>query len=193
MHVADHFHPMEVAAGVRRLAQGHRHWLFRWYPPALRFAPAAGWTGAVFVTEARMSFDLGGINWLAVVVGTAIYFVLGALWYSPLLLGRQWQRSIGWDPNRTPPQMSVATYVVPLIGYFVMAVATAMIAIATGADGFGDGIVLGLVIGIGYLAMHSLVDATFDPNKPQPWTWFAINSSYHALGILVVAVLVSIW
>jgi len=140
-----------------------------------------------------MSFDLGSINWLAVVVGTAIYFVLGALWYSPLLLGRQWQRSIGWDPNRTPPQMSVATYVVPLIGYFVMAVATAMIAAATGADGFGDGIVLGLVIGIGYLAMHSLVDATFDPNKPQPWTWFAINSSYHALGILVVAVLVSIW
>ena len=45
----------------------------------------------------------------------------------------------------------------------------------------------------GLLLMHTLVDATFDPNKPEPWTWFAINGMYHALGILIVAVIVSVW
>lgn len=141
-----------------------------------------------------MSFDvLGQLNWLAVIVGAVIYFMLGALWYSPMLFARPWQRSIGWDPEATPPEMKATTYVVPFIAYVVMAVAVGMIAAAAGSDTLGDGIVLGLVLGIGLSLMHTLVDATFDPNKPQPWTWFGINGSYHALGLLIVAVIVSAW
>jgi len=141
-----------------------------------------------------VSFDvLGDLNWLAVIVGAVIYFALGALWYSPMLFARPWQRSIGWDPERTPPEMKPTTYVVPFLAYLVMAVAVGMIAAAAGSDTLADGIVLGLVLGIGLSLMHTLVDATFDPNKPQPWTWFAINGSYHALGLLIVAVIVSAW
>lgn len=141
-----------------------------------------------------MSLDvLGQLNWLAVIVGAVIYFALGALWYSPMLFARPWQRSIGWDPDRTPPEMNPMTYVVPFIAYLVMAVAVGMIAAAAGSDTLADGIVLGLVLGIGLSLMHTLVDAAFDPNKPQPWTWFAINGSYHALGLLIVAVVVSAW
>jgi hypothetical protein len=141
-----------------------------------------------------VSFDvLGQLNWLAVIVGAVIYFALGALWYSPMLFARPWQRSIGWDPERTPPEMSPMTYVVPFLAYLVMAAAVGMIAAAAGSDTLADGIVLGLVLGIGLSLMHTLVDATFDPNKPQPWTWFAINGSYHALGLLIVAVIVSAW
>jgi Protein of unknown function (DUF1761) len=141
-----------------------------------------------------MSFDtLSDLNWLAVLAGAVIYFALGALWYSPMLLGRPWQRSIGWDPNQTPPQMSATTYVVPLIAFVVMAISTGMLAAATGTDTLGEGVVLGLVVGIGYAAAHTLVDATFDPNKPQPWVWFAINGTYHGLGVFIIAVLVSVW
>jgi uncharacterized membrane protein YeaQ/YmgE (transglycosylase-associated protein family) len=141
-----------------------------------------------------VTFDvLGQLNWLAVIVGAVIYFALGALWYSPMLLGRQWQRSIGWDPEATPPEMKPTTYIVPFIAYLVMAVAVGMIAAATESDTLTDGIVLGLVLGIGLSLMHTLVDATFDPNKPQPWNWFAINGGYHALGLLIVAVVVSAW
>lgn len=136
---------------------------------------------------------LAELNWLAVVVGALIYFALGALWYSPMLFGKQWQRSIGWDPEQRPPEMKATTYVVPLVAYLVMAVAVGLLAAATGADTIGEGVVLGLVLGIGLSLMHTLVDATFDPNKPQPWTWFAINGSYHALGLLIVAIIVAAW
>ena len=54
-------------------------------------------------------------------------------------------------------------------------------------------IILGLVIGIGYALPLTAVDAIFDPNKPEPWAWFAITAVYHLLGLLIVAVLVSIW
>lgn len=141
-----------------------------------------------------MSFELlGDLNWLAVVVGAVVYFVLGALWYSPFLLGKAWQRSIGWDPERASPAASAMTYVVPFFAYLVMATATGLIAAAVGSDTFGEGLTLGVIIGVGYAAAHSFVDASFDPNKPEPWTWFAINATYHALGLIVVAIIVSVW
>lgn len=141
-----------------------------------------------------MSFDvLSQLNWLAVIVGAVIYFALGALWYSPVLFARPWQRSIGWDPERTPPEMSPTTYIVPFLGYLVMSTAVGMLAAALGSDTFAEGIVLGLVLGVGLSLMLTLIDANFDPNKPQPWTWFAINGSYHAIGLVIVAVIVSIW
>jgi ABC-type branched-subunit amino acid transport system permease subunit len=140
-----------------------------------------------------MSLDLSTINWLAVIVGTIIYFALGALWYSPALFAKPWQRSIGWDPAQQPPQQNPMTYVVPFFAYLIMAIGMALLAGATGSDTFGEGVVLGLVVGVGFAAMHSVVDATFDPNRPQPWTWFAITASYNLIGLLVLAVIVSIW
>ena len=141
-----------------------------------------------------MTFDvLSELNWLAVLVGAVVYFVLGALWYSPMLLGRPWQRSIGWDPERTPPQMSPITYVVPFLAYVVMAIAVGMLAKATGSDNATEGLILGLVVGVGLSLAHTLIDATFDPNKPEPWTWFAINGAYHTIGLIIVAVIVSVW
>jgi len=141
-----------------------------------------------------VSFDaLGELNWLAVIVGAVAYFALGALWYSPALFGRQWQRSIGWDPEQRLPQMKATTYAVPLVAFLVMAVAVGLLAAVTESDTIGEGVVLGLILGIGLSLMHTLVDATFDPNKPQPYTWFAINGSYHALGLLIIAVVVSVW
>lgn len=133
------------------------------------------------------------LNWLAVVVGGLVYFALGAAWYMPALFGRAWQRSIGWDPERKPPEMRATSYLVPLLAYLVMAAAIGLLASATGSDSIGEGVVLGLVVGLGLSLMHTLVDATFDPNKPEPWTWFAINGSYHALGLLIVAVIISAW
>ena len=137
--------------------------------------------------------SIGELNWLGVIVGGVVYFALGALWYSPVLFGRQWQRSIGWDAERQPPEMKASTYVIPLVAYLVMAVAVALVVEASGTTDLAGGIVLGLVLGIGLSLMHTLVDATFDPNKPEPWTWFAINGAYHALGLLIVAVIVSVW
>ena len=141
-----------------------------------------------------MSFDvIGELNWLAVIAGGVIYFALGAVWYSPALFGRAWQRAIGWDAERTPPQMNAATYVVPAIAYTVTAVAIGMLARASDSDDVGTGLVLGLVVGVGVSVMHTLGDAVFDPNKREPWTWFAITAGYHALGQLIVAVLVAAW
>jgi hypothetical protein len=48
-----------------------------------------------------MSLEMiGQLNWLAVLAGAIIYYVLGAILYAPPVLGTAWQRSIGWLPRR---------------------------------------------------------------------------------------------
>ena len=140
-----------------------------------------------------MTLDFGAINWLAVVVGAAIYFVLGALWYSTVLFAKPWQAAIGWDESRPQPQTNPLTYVVPALLYVVAGVATALIAAATGVDTLTEGIALGLLTGMGFALPMVGVEATFDPNKPKPLAWFAITTAYHLVGFVILAVVIAIW
>jgi hypothetical protein len=140
-----------------------------------------------------MTIDFGSINWLAVVVGAAIYFVLGALWYSPPLFARPWQAAIGWDESRPQPETNPLTYVVPGVLYLVAGIAMALIATATGTDTLTEGVVLGLLTGLGFALPMVGVEATFDPNKPRPMTWFLITVAYHLIGFVVLGAIIGAW
>jgi hypothetical protein len=139
-----------------------------------------------------MTLDFGAVNWLPVIVSAAIYFVLGALWYSPALFARPWQAAIGWDESRQQPQTNPLTYVTPGVLYLIAAIATAFIAAATGTDTLAEGITLGLITGIGYAVPMVGVEATFDPNKPQPMTWFAITAAYHLIGFVILGAVIGL-
>ncbi len=141
-----------------------------------------------------MSLDvLGDVNWLAIIVAAVVYFLLGALWYSPVFLGNAWMRASGIEQADTEGGPGPAIYLAPFIGYLISAIATGMLAEATDSTTVGDGIVLGLVVGLGYSAVITGVTAVFSPKMPSAATWFAITASYNLLGLLIVGVLVSVW
>ena len=72
-------------------------------------------------------------------------------------------------------------------------VALAMLAAATGTDTLQRGIVLGLVVAIGFAVSITFVTAQFESEKPKPMVWGAITAGYHAVGILVAAIIVASW
>ena len=133
-----------------------------------------------------MSLDLGGLNWLAVIVGAVIYFVLGAVWFAPPVFGKPWMAAIGFDESRPRPEMNPASYVGPAIFYLIASIATGLLAKATGTDTLTEGIILGLVVGVGYALVVTATDAVFDPNKPKPWNWFTISGAYHVVSLAIV-------
>lgn len=92
------------------------------------------------------------------------------MWFAPFVTGRMWQRSIGWDTSQPAPGMTAMTIALPLIAYFVAAIAVAMLTAATGADDLSAGIELGLVVAVGFAASILGVTAAFETTKPQPWT-----------------------
>jgi hypothetical protein len=141
-----------------------------------------------------MTLDLGAINWLAVIIATLVYFLLGAVWFAQQTpIGRAWASAAAYESPTSGVASSNLFYLTPLITAFVASVATALIVEATGADTFGDGLVLGLVIGIGYAATIVLNLAAFEFSKPRQWTWGLLDASYHLVGLVVAAVILAVW
>lgn len=128
-----------------------------------------------------------GINWLAVVAGTLSYYLLGAIWFSPLF-GRAWDTSIGFQrPKgyRFPP----IYYVAPLISCFVATNATAVLVYALDIEQLSDAMLLAVIVGIGYAASISFNNAV-TPNTPRPLMLGAVTGTYHLLGIMIVTAIV---
>jgi hypothetical protein len=133
------------------------------------------------------------LNWIAVVVSAIIYFAIGEVWFTDIAFGRSWRRAKDSESARQGPGIDGTATVVPLVAALVTAVTTGLLARAIGSDTFVEGVLLGLVVGIGYAVTLTAVDAALDTNRPHPWLWFAITGAYHLLGLLIVAVIVSMW
>ena len=140
-----------------------------------------------------MTLDLGGLNWLAVIVAAVVYFVIGAAWFAPAVFGRPWMAAIGFDESRPRPEMNPMTYAGPALFYLIASIATGLLAAATGTDTLGEGAILGLVVGVGYALVVTATDAVFDPNKPKPWNWFAISGAYHVVSLIIVGMIIGAW
>ena len=138
-----------------------------------------------------MSFDvLGDLNWLAVIVATVAYFALGGIWYAPAVFGNLWMRSGGIE---TPEQTQASFYVIPALTCLLATIAAGMLAAATGSDTVGEGLVLGLVTGVGIAFSAIFVTGFFDPQKPQAMTWVAVVGGYHIVGLMIVSIILSAW
>ena len=135
---------------------------------------------------------LNDINWLGVLVATLAYFVLGALWYSPMLFGKRWMRAAGIAEPAEGEGPGPAIYLMPLISSLLASVALAMIARAMNASGAGDGLELGLIVGLGFVISVMLTTATFETHKPEPWVWFALTAGYHFVGVILASIIVSV-
>ena len=141
-----------------------------------------------------MSFDaLSDVNWLAILVGTLAYFMLGAVWYAPPVLGKPWMKAAGMETPECSDGPGPEVYLAPFLFSFVATIVTAVLAVATGSDTFSEGLVLGLVTGVGYAGTVIGVTAVFESNKPDAKVWGAITAGYHVLGFVVSAVIVSLW
>jgi hypothetical protein len=141
-----------------------------------------------------MSFDLlTDLSWLAVLVAALAYFAIGAMWYAPPVFGKAWMAAGGMEPPEAGTRPSPAIYLTPLIGSLLSAVALGMLAEASGTDTFGEGVVLGLVVAIGFAVSIAFVTAQFESQKPKPMVWGAVNAGYHVVGSLIAAIIIASW
>ena len=63
---------------------------------------------------------LANVNWIAVVVGAVLAFVLGWLWYSPKMFGVKWAEGVGININDgSGPMMSAM--IAQVVGTFLLA------------------------------------------------------------------------
>src|SRR2546430_7213173 len=112
------------------------------------------------------------VNVLAVIVAALATFVLGAVWYSPVLFAKQWMQAHGYTPEQLEAmkRRGVArAYAVSALCYLVMAYALALLASYTQATSFVQGLWLGFLLWLGFAAAIGLPPHIFSGKPPPVW------------------------
>lgn len=130
--------------------------------------------------------DLSTLNWLAIIVAGVAYFFLGALWYSPLLLGKLFIKYRGDIGEGGQP----IEYLLTLVNGLVAAAVLAIIARLAGAATFIDGLGVGLLVAVGFVLTTNLTFTIF--SGPHKMLW-VIYSGYKLVGFGLMGVILALW
>lgn len=130
------------------------------------------------------------INWLAVVVGTIGYQVLGALWYGPLF-GSKWMDAMGYaGPEETGMEIPTKGIAITGVGSLVATIALAVIVEEVGATTWEVGLGLGLLVGVGFVATTALQAVPFEE---RPWLVYVLGVTYNVIALAGIGVLLAVW
>jgi hypothetical protein len=134
--------------------------------------------------------SLDGINWLAVIVAAVVYFVLGALWYSPLLFAKPFIRyRFGGEMPQGQggqPLEYLVTFIVDLVAAVVLAIFVDVAGAATLIDGIG----VGLLAAVGFAATSTFVYNVF--SGPHRMLW-VIYTGYLLVAFAIMGAILALW
>ncbi len=130
--------------------------------------------------------QLANLNWISVLLAFAVYFVLGALWFT-LFFNKPYKVSLGKE-NETLPNKPIFI-AGPALCSLVITLAAAVLMQALNIRSFGGAVEFSLLVGIGFLVANT-VNIAINPNIPRPILYGIISGAYHLAGILLVSVIV---
>jgi Protein of unknown function (DUF1761) len=132
------------------------------------------------------------VNYLAVLVAAVVVFILGWLWYSPLLFYKPWMRARGLDPAAAMAgaKMPVGKLAIELVRCIVLAFIIGHLIVATGVTNWVIALHLGLLLWIGFPVVL-LTGSVIWENIPVKVA--AIHAGDWLVKMLVISVILAIW
>ena len=129
------------------------------------------------------------INWLAVIAAALSMFVIGGVWYSPLLFDKAWWRA----GNISDADMARGN---PAVIFGVAFVLCLLMAANLAFFVSGPEVTLGFAIGaavaagLGWAALSLAVIALFER---RPLSYVLINGGYLTIGFAVMGLILGLW
>jgi len=133
------------------------------------------------------------INYAAVVVSAIVYWVLGGLWYSPLLFGGKFIEIMRWSPEqlaRIEAEGAGIQLALAFVGSLVTAYVLAHIVRYTSGENAIDGAKTGLWLWLGFIVTTNLNTVFFEF---RPLGLYFINIGYHLVAFLSMGALLAVW
>lgn len=128
-------------------------------------------------------------NHLAVLVSAVFLWMLGAVWYSPLLFAKPWVEIIGRKMGEKPKGL-VLGMVSSFIGDILAAFVLAHMVLWSGANSLAWGAFIGFIAWLGFIASPAFPQSVYEG---RPFKYFAINGGYWLIGLVVVGGLLAVW
>ena len=131
--------------------------------------------------------------YLVILISAIISMVLGSLWYSPILFGKQWIKLMGIskkDMGKNKNKGMVKSYTVLFISSLVTIYVLSMFTSLLGASTFLQGMLIGFWIWLGFFATTMLGSVLWEK---KPFSLYAINVSYHLVNLLIIGGILAVW
>jgi len=128
------------------------------------------------------------INILAIIVSIVIYWILGAIWFSAKVFGKQWSKALGRNLEELGPNIKQA-----LGSFFANTIAIVVLALILEFIGSYDlftALLVALLIGVGFIFPTDLYDVIFEDKNIIA---FLIDIGYHITGIVIAGLILGLW
>lgn len=137
------------------------------------------------------------INIIAILVAVAACFIIQMIWYTALF-SKTWSKEMGYDPNMRPDKKTMLkgmalTFIGSFLFAWVLAFYLAGWQYIPGADQmtpFIMGVNSAISVWAGFFVPVQLSRVVWEKHS---WKLFFINSGYHLVATVVVALILSYW
>lgn len=133
--------------------------------------------------------DTSLLNPWAILVAAASNFVIGGLWFSPLLFGRAWMKANGFTEDDLKKGSPAVIFGVSFFFCLVMAANLAAF-LATPETTLTWGITAGVLAGLGFATLGLGVVALFER---RPWSYIFVNGGYLTVSFAVMGAILGAW
>ncbi|MBS3144335.1 DUF1761 domain-containing protein [Candidatus Woesearchaeota archaeon] len=137
-------------------------------------------------------FSIVDVNYWAVLVAALVAFVIGGLWYSPVLFGKLWMQLMGITPKmmtEAKKKSMTLSYVLQFIALLVMACVVAHFISLLGLTTLPEILQLVFWSWLGYQATLELSSTLWGCKS---WSLFLLNSAHNLVSFVAMG-LVFFW
>lgn len=128
------------------------------------------------------------LNPWAILTAAVSAFVLGGLWYSPMLFGAVWKKANRF-PADQPPAATGTIFAVSFVLSLVMALNLAMF-LNDAKTTLAWGATAGFLAGFGWIAMGIGIVSLFER---RPWTYVIVNGGYLTVALILMGAILGAW
>ena len=129
------------------------------------------------------------INWLAVVAAALSTFVVGGLWYSPVLFGKVWLKANGFTEAQAQSFNKARAFGGAFLLALVMSANLAMF-LADPTTTLLWGMTAGALAGVGWVATGLAVVALFENRS---WSYILVNGGYLIVSFVLMGAILGAW
>ena len=129
------------------------------------------------------------INHLAVFVCALVSLVFGALWYSPLLFFKAWQKQTGLSDEQIAKANPIKTYSLTLVLAWIISDNLAFFLGDPGTT-WKWGLIAGLLAGVGWVVTMFTIVALFEQRSLK---YILINGGYITVYFGLIGFVLGIW
>lgn len=133
--------------------------------------------------------DFSTINYFAVLAAALSTFVLGGLWYSPVLFGKAWMGVNDFTDADLQTFNKARMFGWSFLFSLVMALNLAM-SLADPKTNVSWGMIAGGLAGLGWVAMAIAIIGVFEN---RPWKYIAINGGYMTVAFVIMGAIIGAW